>query len=96
MRGTQLGHDAAQLDHTAPIAARFEHLEQAGGAQTGILLESLAEEVQVRIGQPGATRRATAKALGLQSPAHGVGMQAELGRKGTHLPMLGMEPVTGI
>jgi hypothetical protein len=96
LRGTQLGHDAAQLDHTARIAARFEHLEQAGGAQTGILLESLAEEVQVGISQPGATRRATAKALGFQSPAHGVGMQAELGRNGTHLPRLGLEPVTDL
>jgi hypothetical protein len=36
---TQLGHDAAELRDAAGVAARADHLEEAGGAQTGILLQ---------------------------------------------------------
>lgn len=83
---SQLSHPAAQLDQAALVTPGLEHLEQARGSQTRILLEGLTQEVQIGIGQPAAVRWAAEKAFGLQRPAHGVGVQAEFGRNGAHLP----------
>src|SRR2546422_5285045 len=47
----QFGHHAAKLSHAAGVAALADHLEQTGSAQTRILLQGLAQEVEVRIGE---------------------------------------------
>jgi hypothetical protein len=50
-RGSQVGDHAAELADTARVAPRHDHLEEAGGAQARVLLQDLAQEVEVRIGQ---------------------------------------------
>ena len=52
--GTQIGNDAAQLNHAAWIATVANHLVNARGAKLWILFQSLADEGQVRIGQAAA------------------------------------------
>ncbi len=90
-RGAQFGHDAAKLADTAGIAARANHLQEAGGTQAGILLQGLAQKVEIGIGEPVAQAGMTAETVRVQGGAHGFGMQAEFGGNGADLPMLGMK-----
>jgi hypothetical protein len=60
--GTQIGNDAAQLNHTARIAVVANHTVDARGTKLRILFQSLADEGQVRI------RQATAQRLGAVGP----------------------------
>ena len=46
---TQAGHGAPQLDDAAGVTAVADHLVNAGGAQPRMLIQSLADELQVRI-----------------------------------------------
>ena len=75
-RWADLGDHPAQLSHTTCVAASPNHLEEAGGAQAGILLQGLAEEVEVRIGEAIAETGTTAEAFRLQGGSHGGGMEA--------------------
>ena len=54
--GTQVSDRAAELTDAACVATRRDHLQEAGGAPARILLQGLAQEVEVRIGQLGARR----------------------------------------
>src|SRR5271157_319149 len=94
VRRAQFGHDAAELGDTAGVAARADHLEEASGAQTRILLQGLAQEVEVRVGEAGAEARMRAEAIRLQRAAHGVRMEAEFGHDGADFPMLGVKEMT--
>ena len=91
--GAQFGHHAAELGDAAGVAARPDHLEEAGGAQARILLQGLAQEVEVRIGQTGAQAGLAAEAVGLERGAHGIGMEKEFGGNGADFPMLGVKQV---
>jgi len=71
-RWADLGDHPAQLSHTTCVAASPNHLEEAGG----ILLQGLAEEVEVRIGEAIAETGTTAEAFRLQGGSHGGGMEA--------------------
>jgi hypothetical protein len=90
-RGSEFSHHAAELGDTARVATRANHLEEASGAQARILLQSLAQEVDVRIGQLSAEAGLAAEAIRVERPAHGVGMEKEFGRNGADLPMLGVK-----
>ena len=90
----QFGHDAAELVDAAGVAARADHLEEAGGAQARILLQGLAQEVEVRIGEAVAQPGLAAEAIGVERGAHGIGMQMQFRRNGADLPMLGMKQMT--
>src|SRR5262249_35139451 len=46
---TDLSHDTAQLHDAAGVTALANHLVKAGGAQAGMTLQGLAQEVEVRI-----------------------------------------------
>jgi hypothetical protein len=50
------------------------------------LLQDLAQEVEVRIGQLSAQSGLAAEAAGLQRPAHGIGVEKEFGGNGADLP----------
>jgi hypothetical protein len=63
VRGAQFGHDAAKLADTAGVTARVNHLEETSGAQAGILLQGLAQEVEIRISEPIAQAGMTAEAV---------------------------------
>src|SRR5713226_2413794 len=93
---SQSSYDPPQLDHTAAITAVAQHLIETGGAQARMLLKSLADEVQVRIGERGARRWATLKPLDFQSGAHRVWVQPQLGGNGANLPVLAMKQAPNI
>ena len=94
--GTQFGHHATELGHTAGVAAGTNHLEEAGGAQARILLQGLAEEVEVGIGEAIAEAGMTAEAIGIERRAYRLGVQAQLGRNGPDLPMLGVKEMADV
>ncbi len=92
----QFGHDAAELVDAAGVAAQADHLEEAGGAQAGILLQGLAQEVEVRIGEAVAQPGMAAKALGVERGAHSIGVQMQFRRNGADFPVLGVKQVTNV
>jgi len=57
------------------------------------LLQGLAQEVEVRIGQLSAQSGLAAEAVGLQRPAHGIGMEKEFGGNSADLPLLGVKQI---
>lgn len=87
----EFGHDAAELADTAGVPARANHLVETCGAQAGILLQVLAQEIEKGIDEAIAQARMTAETVCLEGGPHGEGMQAELGGNGADLPMLGMK-----
>ena len=92
----QFGHDTAELVDAAGVAARVNHLEEAGGAQARILLQGLAQEVEVRIGETVAQPGMAAEAVGVERGAHGIGVQVQFRRNGADLPMLGVKQMTDL
>ena len=74
----------------------MNHLEETGGTQAGILLQGLAQKVEVRIGDTVAQPGLAAKALGVERGAHGVGVQMQFRRNGADFPMLGVKQVTDL
>ena len=92
----QFRHHAAELIDAAGIAARVNHLEETGGTQAGILLQGLAQKVEVRIGDTVAQPGLATKALGVERGAHGVGVQMQFRRNGADFPMLGVKQVTDL
>ena len=67
--GTQGGHQAAQCHYAARVTAGADHLVNAGSAKSRVALESLADELDIGIGQAG-PHDLVPVALGLQSPLH--------------------------
>src|SRR5271157_335722 len=92
----QFGHDAAELIDAAGIAAQTDHLVEAGSTQARILLQGLAQEVEVRIGEAVAQPRLAAEAIGVERGAHRIRMQVQFCRNGAHFPMLGVKQVTDL
>ena len=92
----QFGHDAAELVDAAGVAAQADHLEEAGGAQAGILLQGLAQEVEVRIGETVAQPGMAAEALGVERGAHSIGVQMQFRRNRADFPVLGVKQVTNV
>ena len=89
---TDFCHHAAQLSDTSLIASGADHFEQSRGAQTGMLLQGVAEELQVRSGEAVTrTGGVVREAVGLQGTAYGVGMETELGGNGADFPVLGVK-----
>src|SRR5215472_2562541 len=95
-QGAEFSHDATKLGEAAGVTAGANHLEEAGGAQARIVLQGLAQEVQEGIGEAIAETRQAVEAIGVQGVAHGLGVQAEFGRNGADLPMLGVEQMTNV
>jgi hypothetical protein len=92
----QAGYQAPQLHNASGIAAIADHLENTGGPQSGIALQSRSHELDVGIGQARTqSGLATGQAV-LQSTTHGVGMNTELPSDRANFPVFGIEPVTNL
>src|ERR1035438_4659387 len=88
---TQAGHCAAQLHDTAAVAAIPNHLEDARGAQPRMLIESLANEPNVRIDDGRTQRRCAVEALALDGIANGIGMNVQVTGYSADLPVFDVE-----
>lgn len=74
------------------VAAQPDHLEQAAGAELGVLGKGLVDEGQERIGQRRPDGVASELDAGTQQdPADGGVVDAELAGDGTDAPFFGME-----
>jgi hypothetical protein len=60
------------------------------------LLQGLAQEVEVRIGEAIAPPGMATEAIGCERGAHGIGMQVQFRRNRADLPMLGVKQVTDL
>ena len=79
----------AEVAALTGVATLAHHVEQPAGGERRILLQSLRDEVAVRLEQTPAKRDARRCAAGrVQDPAHGVAVHVQLGRDGPHAPML--------
>src|SRR6266498_1543567 len=92
----QSSHHPPQLHHTAGVTAVAQHLIETGGAQAGMLLKGLLNEVKVRISEGGTRRRTPLEALSLQGGAHRVRMHPQLGGNGADPPMLGVKQAANL
>ena len=92
----QVGQDAAELDDAAGVAARANHLQETGSAQARILLQGLAQEVEVRIGQAVTQPGMATEAIGVERGTHGIGMEVQFRRNRADFPMLGMKQMTNL
>jgi hypothetical protein len=79
------------LGDAADVAARVDHLQETGSAQARILLQGLAQEVEVRIGEAITPPGLATEAIRVERGAHGIGMQVQFRRNGADFPMLGMK-----
>src|SRR5271157_382636 len=93
---TQFRHDATELSHATGVAAGTNHLEEAGGAQARILLQGLAEEVEVGIGEAIAEAGMAAETIGIERRAYRLGVQTQLGRNRADFPMFGMKQMADV
>ena len=87
--GTQIGNDAAQLNHAALIPTVSNHLVDARGAKLWILFQSLADEGQIRIGQAAAQRLSTIEAVRFNRMANRIGMDSKFVGNRADLPVFG-------
>ena len=89
--GTQGGHQAAQRHYAARVTAGADHLVKAGSAKAWVLLESLADELDIGISYPGPHDLASVEAFGFECPLHRLVVQTQLIGYGCDLPVLGQE-----
>ena len=89
--GTQGGHQAAQRHYAARVTAGADHLVNAGSAKAWVLLESLADELDIGISYPGPHDLASVEAFGFECPLHRLVVQTQLIGYGCDLPVLGKE-----
>ena len=94
--GTQARDGAPQLNDAARVTAIASHLINTGCAQARMLLQGLANELQVRIHDGGAQGRCAAEALRLDGQANGVGMHAQFTGNGANFPVLGVEVMANL
>ena len=96
MGGADFRDDPAQLTEGPGIAAGANHAEQAGRAQVGVLVQGLAQKVEVGIGEAGAGAGMAAETIGIERRAHRLGVQTQLGSNRPDLPMLGMKQMADV
>jgi len=89
---SQVGHHPAELADTARVAPRLNHLQRRVARSARILLQGLAQEVEVRIGQLRAQAGLAAEAVGIERPAYGIGVEKEFKAQWVPIfPMLGVK-----
>ena len=89
--GRKPGNSAPQLHDAAAVAAIANHLVDARGAQARMLIQSLANELQVGIDDRRTQLLAAMEAVGLNGVAHGIGVNAQFTGDGADFPMLGVK-----
>ena len=82
-----MGHGAAQLHDAAAVTAVANHLEDACGAQARMLIESLANEPNVRIDDGCAQWLCVVETFALDGVANRIGMNAQFTGNGADLPV---------
>jgi hypothetical protein len=85
---TYTRHRTAQLHDAATIAAVANHLVEARGAQSGILLQGLTEECDVGIDEGRPQWLHAAEAFRLDGVSDGIGMDAQFTCNRADFPML--------
>jgi len=88
--GTQAGHRTPQLHHAAGVTALVNHLINAGGAQPRMLLQRLANKLDIGVDQGRTQGLRDAESLQLDGVAHGFRMKAQFLGDGADFPMLGV------
>ena len=59
------------------VLAPVDHLVKSRGAQPGMPIQGLANELQIRIGDRGAQQRGALEAAGFDRMANGIGVNAQ-------------------
>src|SRR6478672_4068704 len=85
----QTRYGPAQLNDAAGVASIPQHRIDACGAQAWMLLESLANEPQVGIGQGCPYWGSAPETLAFDGIAHRVGVHTKFGNDGADLPVFG-------
>ena len=88
---TQTGNGTPQLHHAAAISAVANHLVDARGAQARMLIESLANELDVGIGDGCSQRLGASEAFALNRIANGVRVDAQFTGNSSDLPVFGVK-----
>ncbi len=84
---THARHGTAQLHDAPAIATVVNHLEDACGAQSRMLIECLVNERHVGIDDGRTKWLGTVKTLAFNSLANGIGMNVQFTGNGADLPM---------
>jgi len=85
---TQAGNGAPQLHDATAVAAVANHLVDARGAQAWMVIESVANELDVGIDDGYSQRLGVSEAFRLNGIANGIRVDAELTGNGADFPML--------
>src|SRR6266849_5820914 len=88
---TQVGYGTAQLHDAAAVAAVANLLEDACGAQSRMLIESLANEPNVGIDDGRAKWLCAVETLALNGIANGIGMNVQFTGNGADLPVFNVK-----
>jgi len=87
----QAGHGTPQLHHAAAVAAVANHLVDARGAQAGMWIEGVANELHVGIDDGYPQRLGVPEAFALQCIANGVWVDAQFTGNGADFPVFGVK-----
>ena len=88
---TQAGDGPAQLHDASVVAAVVNHLVDARGAQSRMLLQRLTDEADVRIDHGRPERLRVFETLTFNGVTHGIGMEIQFGCNRAHLPVFGVK-----
>jgi hypothetical protein len=89
--GTQAGNGAPKLHHAAAVAAVANHLVDARGAQARMLVEGVADKLDVGIDDGRSQRLGTVEAFTFHRVANGVRVDAQLTGDGADFPVFGVK-----
>ena len=87
----QQGHGAAQLYHASGIAALLDHLIDARGAQPWMLIQGLANELHVGIGDTGAQRLGAVEPVRFDGMTNGLGVHVEFSCNSADFPVFSIK-----
>ena len=88
---TQAGNGAPQLHHAAAVTAVANHLVDARGAQARMLIEDVANELEVGIDDGCSQRLGAFEAFALNRVTNGIRVDAQFTGDSADLPMLGVK-----
>ena len=89
--GTQAGNGASQLHHAAAIAAVANHLVDARSTQARMLVEGVADKLDVGIDDRRSQRFGTIEAFAFYRVANSIGVDAQFTGDGADFPVFGVK-----
>jgi hypothetical protein len=87
----QQGHGAAQLYYASGVTALVDHLINARGAQPRMLVQSLANELHIGIGDTGAQQLGAVEAIRFDGVTNGVRVNVKFACDGAYFPVFGVK-----